>query len=376
MNNEILDIIVDSIIKQNKDNHFLHGELSHLRHNFKEELSHFRHEFDKFQIQIKQPKPVKESKKPKKYLKQLMDFIRCGEINSNYNKNSFETKDLSETGGNSGNFLIPNTILNEIFSLNHTQARPSWSLRNYAKIENVKGNNFSILYSNDSGYSATFISELANRVPTATGLIDRITVSLVELYAQPRISINLLHDSVINLENFILEKIEESITVAEEQAFLYGTQLGILGLLNDTRITQFTSLNIKNIINADLENLFYSLDIQYINDKDTRWFMNQFTFKKLSQLSEDNKFIKLDTLFNSTLYGIPIVINPFMQSYNVTGNIPIFIGNLKNYRIFDLPEVTFIKDNITEKQWMKFYLSKRLNSIVTNPNAFKILKIK
>ena len=376
MNNEILDIIVDSIIKQNKDNHFLHGELSHLRHNFKEELSHFRHEFDKFQIQIKQPKPVKESKKPKKYLKQLMDFIRCGEINSNYNKNSFETKDLSETGGNSGNFLIPNTILNEIFSLNHTQARPSWSLRNYAKIENVKGNNFSILYSNDSGYSATFISELANRVPTATGLIDRITVSLVELYAQPRISINLLHDSVINLENFILEKIEESITVAEEQAFLYGTQLGILGLLNDTRITQFTSLNIKNIINADLENLFYSLDIQYINDKDTRWFINQFTFKRLSQLSEDNKFIKLDTLFNSTLYGIPIVINPFMQSYNVTGNIPIFIGNLKNYRIFDLPEITFIKDNITEKQWMKFYLSKRLNSIVTNPNAFKILKIK
>ena len=65
-----------------------------------------------------------------------------------------------------------------------------------------------------------------------------------------------------------------------------------------------------------------------------------------------------------------------MQSYNVTGNIPIFIGNLKNYRIFDLPEVTFIKDNITEKQWMKFYLSKRLNSVVTNPNAFKILKIK
>jgi HK97 family phage major capsid protein len=376
MNNEILDIIVDSIIKQNKDNHFLHGEFSHFRQNFKEELSHFRHEFDKFQIQIKQPKPVKESKKPKKYLKQLMDFIRCGEINSNYNKNSFETKDLSETGGNSGNFLIPNTILNEIFFLNHTQARPSWSLRNYAKIENVKGNNFSILYSNDPGYSATFISELANRVPTATGLIDRITVSLVELYAQPRISINLLHDSVINLENFILEKIEESITVAEEQAFLYGTQLGILGLLNDTRITQFTSLNIKNIINADLENLFYSLDIQYINDKDTRWFMNQFTFKRLSQLLEDNKFIKLDTLFNSTLYGIPIVINPFMQSYNFTGNIPIFIGNLKNYRIFDLPEVTFIKDNITEKQWMKFYLSKRLNSIVTNPNAFKILKIK
>ncbi|CAB4146543.1 COG4653 Predicted phage phi-C31 gp36 major capsid-like protein [uncultured Caudovirales phage] len=376
MNNEILDIIVDSIIKQNKDNHFLHEELSHLRQNFHEEFSHFRHEFDKFQTQIKQPKPVKESKKPKKYLKQLMDFIRCGEINPNYNKNSFETKDLTETGGNSGNFLIPNTILNEIFTLNHTEIRPSWSLRNYAKIENVKGNNFSILYSNDSGYSATFVSELANRVPTATGLIDSIKLSLVELYAQPRISINLLHDSVINLENFILQKIEESITVAEEQAFLYGTQLGILGLLNDTRITQFTSLNIQNIINADLENLFYSLDIQYINDKDTKWFMNQFTFKRLSQLSQDNQFIKLDTFFNSTLYGIPIVINPFMQSYNVTGNIPIFIGNLKNYRIFDLPEVTFIKDNITEKQWMKFYLSKRLNSVVTNPNAFKILKIK
>lgn len=376
MNNEILDIIVDSIIKQNKDNHFLHEELSHLRQNFHEEFSHFRHEFDKFQTQIKQPKPVKESKKPKKYLKQLMDFIRCGEINPNYNKNSFETKDLTETGGNSGNFLIPNTILNEIFTLNHTEIRPSWSLRNYAKIENVKGNNFSILYSNDSGYSATFVSELANRVPTATGLIDNIKLSLVELYAQPRISINLLHDSVINLENFILQKIEESITVAEEQAFLYGTQLGILGLLNDTRITQFTSLNIQNIINADLENLFYSLDIQYINDKDTKWFMNQFTFKRLSQLSQDNQFIKLDTFFNSTLYGIPIVINPFMQSYNVTGNIPIFIGNLKNYRIFDLPEVTFIKDNITEKQWMKFYLSKRLNSVVTNPNAFKILKIK
>ena len=376
MNNEILDIIVDSIIKQNKDNHFLHEELSHLRQNFNEEFSHFRHEFDKFQTQIKQPKPVKESKKPKKYLKQLMDFIRCGEINPNYNKNSFETKDLTETGGNSGNFLIPNTILNEIFTLNHTEIRPSWSLRNYAKIENVKGNNFSILYSNDSGYSATFVSELANRVPTATGLIDSIKLSLVELYAQPRISINLLHDSVINLENFILQKIEESITVAEEQAFLYGTQLGILGLLNDTRITQFTSLNIQNIINADLENLFYSLDIQYINDKDTKWFMNQFTFKRLSQLSQDNQFIKLDTFFNSTLYGIPIVINPFMQSYNVTGNIPIFIGNLKNYRIFDLPEVTFIKDNITEKQWMKFYLSKRLNSVVTNPNAFKILKIK
>lgn len=376
MNNEILDIIVDSIIKQNKDNHFLHEELSHLRQNFHEEFSHFRHEFDKFQTQIKQPKPVKESKKPKKYLKQLMDFIRCGEINPNYNKNSFETKDLTETGGDSGNFLIPNTILNEIFTLNHTEIRPSWSLRNYAKIENVKGNNFSILYSNDSGYSATFVSELANRVPTATGLIDNIKLSLVELYAQPRISINLLHDSVINLENFILQKIEESITVAEEQAFLYGTQLGILGLLNDTRITQFTSLNIQNIINADLENLFYSLDIQYINDKDTKWFINQFTFKRLSQLSQDNQFIKLDTFFNSTLYGIPIVINPFMQSYNVTGNIPIFIGNLKNYRIFDLPEVTFIKDNITEKQWMKFYLSKRLNSVVTNPNAFKILKIK
>ena len=75
MNNEILDIIVDSIIKQNKDNHFLHEELSHLRQNFHEEFSHFRHEFDKFQTQIKQPKPVKESKKPKKYLKIIIQKL-------------------------------------------------------------------------------------------------------------------------------------------------------------------------------------------------------------------------------------------------------------------------------------------------------------
>ena len=324
---------------------------------------------------------TEEEKKKDMERNQFLRYLKTGIFNK-LQDNSMQTKDMYETCSGddckNGGYLVPKLLSQEIQSY----IKQGSMIRKLANVQTVSGNYQTYLTLKDPLGAAVWIDETGNRTDTQTPTINSIPITLFEMYCQPRVTRQLLNDSYIDITSFLTKEIANAFTVTETDTFLRGngisSPLGIfptsatIGSYQEIETATTATTVYQDIVNLTnaLNSKYYAQNAVFVT---SRFFIS--ILGSLSSLGGSSLIYKKNG--QDMMLGFPIYYDDQMDLGNTTGDKPLIFGDLKQgYTIYDAINLTSVRDDITEKQWVKFYMSKRVGASRTDIDAIKILKIK
>ena len=316
----------------------------------------------------------------KKEFENFHEYLKNGEYPQN---NSMQTKDMVENqstlvNNQNGGYLVPKLLSQEI----QNYMEQTSIIRKLANVQTVSGNYQNYLTLFDSIGELGWVDETDNRPSTKTPTINSTPITLFEMYCQPRVTRQLLNDSYIDITSFLTKEIANAFTVTETSTFLRGNGISSpLGIF-PTSATVGSYQEIETATTAitvyqDIINLLNALDSKYYG-QNAAFITSRFFSGILGGLSSPGGSpLIYRNNGQDMMLGFPIYYENNLDSGNTSGDQPLIFGDLKQgYTIYDAINLTSVRDDITEKQWVKFCISKRVGASRTDINAIKILKIK
>ena len=292
------------------------------------------------------------------------DYLRKGRMSS------LIQKSLSSAPGEGDVLLVP-TLYSKIVS----EMKARSPMRQLASIETISTNALDVVIE-DGKFISGWIGDAERREDTETPKLKQKRILVHELYAQPKATQALIDDSAIQIEDWLVERLRDSFIKTENTAFINGSgekqPKGILH--NDHKIK---TMDVGDIRLQDLLlNLINDLDEEYLTN--ASFLMNRTTLSTIKQLKDETgRFIWQQTFTESlshTIFGIPVVCCAEMPSIE-GGKCAIAFGDFSSaYKIVDRSGVNIMRDQYTEKPFIKFYTVKRVGGDIVNPEALRFAK--
>jgi HK97 family phage major capsid protein len=293
------------------------------------------------------------------------NYIRTG------NQLNLMQKSLSSSEDEAGVIVVPSLYNNII-----TQINARSPMRQLSSCDTISTNALDIIIENGS-FAGGWIGETENRDTTVTPKLIQHRIFVHELYAQPKASQALLNDSALPIENWLIDKLQDSFVRAENEAFIHGDgkkkPKGILS--KDHKKIDIMEMK-ENITASKLLDMISMLDEEYLHN--ATFMMNRRTLAEVQKLQDGNgRFIWQQSISESlkqTIFGIPVVCCAHLDS--ITNNsIFIVLADFKSaYKIVDRANINIMRDPYTDKPFVKFYAVKRVGGDVINQNAIKFAK--
>lgn len=298
-----------------------------------------------------------------------------------------ETKSL--TVSNDGqNVTVRSDWSNRIFAL----IRESSPMRQVASTMPTNSNELEVLVDRDEPNSA-WIGELDPRIETDTSFMTRHKIAVHEHYAYPSATLQMLEDSLFNVEQWLQTKINARFSRQEANAFINGDGVGkprgILdyGFVADAsfvwgadpdlyKIGALDSGVAGDIADADkLIDLVDSLKADYLPG--SAWMMTRAFRNKIRKLKDlQDRYIFEDSLQDGTparLLGYPVYLAEDMPAL-ADGACGCLFGNFQQaYTIVDRLGISIQRDVVTKPGWARYYVRRRVGGALTNPEAVKAL---
>ena len=198
---------------------------------------------------------------------------------------------------------------------------------------------------------------------------DQKTIDAFKLTDLVKVSIELLQDSMFDLESYIAAEFARAFGIAEEEAFCVGTGTG-----------QPTGIFTATAVTADeLISLVYSLKSPY--RRNAKFLANDATISAIRKLKDGNGVYlwqpslqagEPDKLLGYDLYTSPYV--PQMEA----GAFSLAFGDFKNYWIADRAGRTVQRLNelYSTNGQVGFVATERVDGKVILPEGIKLLKMK
>lgn len=237
---------------------------------------------------------------------------------------------------------------------------------------------------------AGWVGETAARTETDTPDIGMWQIPVHEIYAMPIATQKILDDSGFDLESWLMNKVSEKIARTENTAFASGN--GILkprGLLSygtaETadgsrawgQFEHIKSGSTSGVSNTDfLISVIFSLKTAYRTN--AKWFMNRNTVGAMRKLKDgDGNYLwqpNFELRQGGTFLGYPVV--EFEDFPDIApAALSLGFGDMREtYTIVERSGMRLIRDNVTTKGQVKFYVYKRLGGDVLNFDSFKFMK--
>lgn len=304
-------------------------------------------------------------------------YLRSG--NEQY-LSRIEKKSLSSSADQDGGYLIAAQTSKQI-----SQVLEDISpMRKLASSEQISSSSLDIIEDYDKAQSG-WVAEKGLRDETDTPKINKRNIPVFEIFAQPAATQKLIDDSFINIEKWLAEKLINSFSKLEDNAFMHGDGVncprGIL-TYNDGKewgkIEQIKSGNENGIDQDALFNLYFALKSQYSNK--ASFLMNRSTIHAIRTLKDktSGRYLWNPSLASEnpdTLIGLPIYEASDMPGIE-KGNLSIALADFKAaYKIVDRTGIRVMRDPYTFKPFVKFYTTKRVGGDVINFEAIKLLSI-
>lgn len=228
---------------------------------------------------------------------------------------------------------------------------------------------------------------------TATTNMDKWTIMVDEMWAQPRASTRLIADATLDIENWVSGKVGDRFARLENVAFVNGDGVkkprgfltygldkaadgsrawGKLQYRPTGAAGQFkdgTSGEVLIDLTADLKPAYRA---------NARWVGARSTFAAVRKLKDSmGQYLwqpSMQVGQPATLLGYPVAEAEDMP---VIGNNALSLGFgdfREGYTIVDRAGMTILRDPYTAKGWVKFYATARVGGGVTNFDAIKLLK--
>ena len=193
----------------------------------------------------------------------------------------------------------------------------------------------------------------------------------------------MLQDSFYNLEDHFIKEFSAEFARAEENAFLNGTgensPKGILPMLaaSATGALQTTGTEITA---DDLISLQFSIDRVY--RKKAVWLMNDATLAHIRRLKDSTgNFIWQPSLTDeepSKIFGQAVYTSAFMPA-PAAGNVAVLYGDFADYFLIGergQREFQPLRELYAMSGQTAFLMTERIDAVITNPAAFRGLKIR
>lgn len=298
-------------------------------------------------------------------------------------------KDMSVVNDPAGGYMVPTEMSARIV----TRQYETTPMRQIATVMGITTEAVEMLRDTNEP-DATWASELATRADTAEGALGRIRIAAHELYAQPRATQKLLDDAVINVEEWLINKVADKFARRENNAFVVGD-----GVAQPRGFASYTTQAVSDgtrswgvlehvITGVDgafaasnpadaLISLMHKLRVGYMPG--AVWLMPRSVAELIRRFKENttNAYIwqpGLQAGTPATLLGFPIQLAEDMPS-PAAGSLSLAFGNFREgYTIVDRIGVRVLRDPYTAAPFVRFRCSKRVGGDVTNFEAIKFLR--
>lgn len=291
--------------------------------------------------------------------------------------------DMSVGHDPSGGFFVPadstERIVSKIFDTS-----PMREICDVATTSSDRVKSLADIQELDSGW----VGEIQTRTGTGTPDVFEWEIVIHEQYAEPKTTQKLLDDASVDVGAWLESKVADRFARTENAAFVSGNGVlrprGFLTYDNGTSWGQVQQLNTG--INGNFPSGGNGFDVfadligllQQAYLVNSRWVMNRFTLAAVRKLKDaQGNYLWLaptgaDTPYG-TILGYPVTIAEDMPMI-ATNSLSIAFGDFRSaYKIFDRQGIRVLRDNLTEKGWVKFYSTKRVGGGVVNFDAIKLL---
>jgi HK97 family phage major capsid protein len=186
--------------------------------------------------------------------------------------------------------------------------------------------------------TASWVAENGT-IPESTITFAQKTLDAFKCTDLIKVSVELLQDSMFNLEAYIAREFARALGVAEEQAFCVGTGTGQpTGIFNATAGGHIgvTTASQTAIALDDIISLIYALKSPY--RRNAVFLTNDTNIAALRKLKDNNGLYiwqpSIQQGVPDRLFGYPIHTSPYVPTV-AAGTIPIAFGDFSSYWIAD-----------------------------------------
>ncbi len=301
---------------------------------------------------------------------------------------TFESKALEVVNNAEGGYMIPSELSQRIVS----RQFDTTPMRQIATVMSISTEAVEMLRDTNEPV-AQWISELGAPTDTADNGIGRIRIPVHELYAQPKATQKLLDDALVNVEEWLINKVASKFARAENNAFVVGDGIGMpRGFTSYTAQTTSDATRAWGVLQyvptgangafassspADcLFDLMHQLRVGY--HPEATWIMPRAVADMVRKFKENSTqaYIWQPGLQQgqpATLLGFPVVLGEDMPAVT-TGSFSAAFGNFKEgYTIVDRIGMRILRDPYTGAPFIKFRCTKRTGGDVVNFEAIKLL---
>lgn len=210
---------------------------------------------------------------------------------------------------------------------------------------------------------------------------DQKTIDAFKLTDLVKVSIELLQDSMFDLESYIANEFARAFGIAEEQAFCVGSGTGQpTGIFTANGGTVGVTAASATTITADeLINLIYSLKSPY--RRNAKFLMNDSTVSMLRKLKDNNGAYLWQPSVQAgepdRLLGYELYTSPYVP-VAAAGALTVAFGDFKNYWIADRSGRTVQRLNelYSTNGQVGFVATERVDGKVILPEGIQLLKMK
>ncbi len=293
---------------------------------------------------------------------------------------ALESKALSVGSNEDGGYFVTEEISDRVAR----RIFESSPLRQLATVQTISSDALDVIEDADEA-DAAWTTETGAVTDTNTPTIGKRTISVHEMFSQPKATQKLLDDSAIDVESWIAEKVADKFARMEAGAFVSGSGTsqpkGILSYADGTGFGQIEQIDsgASGVVTSDsLVKLFYSLQEDYA--RNATFLMNRSVLQSVRLLKESttDQYIwqpGLATGTPDTLLGTPVAQAADMP-LAAADSLSIALADFKTaYLIVDRIGLRILRDPFTEKPFVKFYTTRRVGGEVINTDAIKLLKL-
>jgi HK97 family phage major capsid protein len=300
-----------------------------------------------------------------------------------------ERKDMSTGSNPDGGYLVPDVMRAGI----QKRLRLTSPVRAVANVVSFIGGSYDILVERGDAGSG-WVGELSTRSETDTPTINRISISLHELAAMPKVSQRLLDNASFDIEGWLTGYVADKFARDEATAFISGNGVarpkGFLSYPIATTVDasraaetlQYRATGTSGAFDATnpadvLIRTFYDLNPGY--QANAAWMMANSTMALVAIMRDSNGYLLREILNGDgslvrTIQGRPAYSAEDMPAIGAN-SVSVALGDFgMGYTIVENPGITVLRDPFSAKPNVLFYTTKRVGGGVSDFDAIKLIR--
>jgi len=287
-----------------------------------------------------------------------------------------------------GGYLVPTSYSQRTM----TRVYETSNLRGLATIESIGGKELILPRDEGEFGFGGWVGETQAPSESGTSQLGESKIFAHEMYAEPRVTQNMIEDAGIDIEAWVSNKVGDKMGRIEATAFHTGdgtnkprgfltysawATSGDDGHLENGKIEQIVSGGATTLTADAFYNVYFGLKDKYAAN--AQWLMKRITVRDIMKLKDGqgNYLWQMGDIKSgqpTTILTAPVVRSEDMPTV-AASSLSVALADWKSaYTIVDRLGMTLLRDNLTAKPYVKLYHRRRVGGAVVNFEAIKLMK--